>query len=489
MLCSCLRSLRSVSALPKPLSVPVVVCHISRDRRAGRSRARRSDAAASPNTKPISIVASFAVGAVIARVDAQRDRSTVPRRTVRLTGVAARQPVDGSAGAAVGVDRRARRVSMRRRAGRRRSTIRSPDRSTPSAALPGSTSATTGSLLTRSHARIEVSSAIAPCEAAAQQHRPEQHERDQDVDAGPARITAIRFHGAACSRRGRRRAGRVSRFDRAHAGDLHVAARGDRADRVVGLAAFDPERASGGKNSEKRSTRIPTAFATAKWPSSCSTISAMIPRSVSTQLTRSVWQARRIALPRASPARSAAPLAQRCDRLAARARGPRGRPRTASRRSRTGCAAERVERPLDHLRRSPGSAGRPSRNACTAISLAAFSTHGAVPPARAASRASRRHGNASRSTGSNVEPADRREVERLDRQLDALAAVQRVGDRDPHVRRPEVREHRAVGELHQPVDQRLRVDDDVDPLVRACRTGGGPPSPRGPCSSASPSRS
>ena len=40
----------------------------------------------------------------------------------------------------------------------------------------------------------------------------------------------------------------------------------------------------GGKNSEKRSTRMPTAFATAKWPSSWSTISATMPRIVRTQL-------------------------------------------------------------------------------------------------------------------------------------------------------------------------------------------------------------
>src|ERR1700679_1040505 len=46
----------------------------------------------------------------------------------------------------------------------------------------------------------------------------------------------------------------------------------------------------GGKNSEKRSTRIPTAFAAAKCPNSCSTISTMKPSSVRTQLMGSVWQ-------------------------------------------------------------------------------------------------------------------------------------------------------------------------------------------------------
>src|ERR1019366_316587 len=46
----------------------------------------------------------------------------------------------------------------------------------------------------------------------------------------------------------------------------------------------------GGKNSEKRSTRIPTAFATVKCPSSCRTISTTIPRRVSAQLMPSVLQ-------------------------------------------------------------------------------------------------------------------------------------------------------------------------------------------------------
>src|ERR671935_207720 len=50
----------------------------------------------------------------------------------------------------------------------------------------------------------------------------------------------------------------------------------------------------------------------------------------------------------------------------------------------------------------PRKSSRPPRKACTATSLAAFMTHGAVPPAVAASRARRRHGNASVSTGSNV---------------------------------------------------------------------------------------
>src|SRR3954452_12655053 len=50
----------------------------------------------------------------------------------------------------------------------------------------------------------------------------------------------------------------------------------------------------------------------------------------------------------------------------------------------------------------PRKSSRPLRKAWTATSLAALSTHGAVPPAAAASRARRRHGKASVSTGSKV---------------------------------------------------------------------------------------
>ena len=61
--------------------------------------------------------------------------------------------------------------------------------------------------------------------------------------------------------------------------------------------------------------------------------------------------------------------------------------------------------------------------------------------------------------------ADRREVEVLDRQIDPIGAVERVGDRHPHVGVAEMGEGRAVDEVDQRVDQRLRVDDDVDAVV------------------------
>src|SRR3954447_14106538 len=89
----------------------------------------------------------------------------------------------------------------------------------------------------------------------------------------------------------------------------------------------------------------------------------------------------------------------------------------------------------------PVKDSRPARNACTATSLAALSTQGAVPPATAASRASRRQaeGGASGHGGRAREPqagegavvgrlevqhADLRQVERRDGDVDAFRVVQ-----------------------------------------------------------------
>src|SRR3954451_8589895 len=51
---------------------------------------------------------------------------------------------------------------------------------------------------------------------------------------------------------------------------------------------------SGGKNSEKRSTRIPTAFAAVKWPASCRMISTAKPRKARIQLTNHLRRLRRL---------------------------------------------------------------------------------------------------------------------------------------------------------------------------------------------------
>ena len=94
----------------------------------------------------------------------------------------------------------------------------------------------------RRHGGVEVAERRRAVEVAAEQHRPEQHEGDHDVHAGsredhddplPGRLAVV---GAA-----RRLGIEVLDLLRVHAGDLHVAARRDRADRVLGLAALDPE--------------------------------------------------------------------------------------------------------------------------------------------------------------------------------------------------------------------------------------------------------
>ena len=60
---------------------------------------------------------------------------------------------------------------------------------------------------------------------------------------------------------------------------------------------------------------------------------------------------------------------------------------------------------------------------------------------------------------------DRREVETRHVDRHPFGEVQRVGDRHPHVGVTQVREGRAVDQVDHRVDQRLRVDDDVDPFV------------------------
>ena len=58
------------------------------------------------------------------------------------------------------------------------------------------------------------------------------------------------------------------------------------------------------------------------------------------------------------------------------------------------------------------------------------------------------------------------ELERRDRRRGALGVGERVGDRDAHVRVPEVRDRGAVAEPDHPVDDRRRVDDHLDAVVR-----------------------
>ncbi len=88
-----------------------------------------------------------------------------------------------------------------------------------------------------------------------------------------------------------------------------------------------------------------------------------------------------------------------------------------------------------------------------------------------------------------IEPPRPREIERRQRRRPPLRIRERVLDRQPHVGDAELRDHRPVDELDHRVHDRLRVDDHVDLSRRRRRTASAPRSPRGPCSSASPSRS
>ena len=108
---------------------------------------------------------------------------------------------------------------------------------------------------------------------------------------------------------------------------------------------------------------------------------------------------------------------------------------------------------------------RPSRNAATATSFAALKAHGNVPPRSPASRASASSRNVSRS-GSKNSSGPAVEVERRNRRRGALRVRERVRDRHAHVRVAEMRERGTVAEADEPVDDRRRMDDDFDPVVR-----------------------
>ena len=213
---------------------------------------------------------------------------------------------------------------------------------------------------------------------------------------------------------------------------------------------------------------MPTALAAAKWPSSCRMISAAKPSEGE------------------EPAHARTPAARRARRRRARASR---RPRRGRRSARTGRRAARSSVRLDHRgdaeERAAARRGRRARRPRWRRSARTARCRPRAP----ASRARRRHGKVSASGGSKVSAPTSARSSGAHRHVDALGVVQRVGDRHAHVGVAEVRERGAVVQVDERVDDRLRVHDDVDPLVRRRRTGGGPRSARGPCSSASPSRS
>ena len=89
----------------------------------------------------------------------------------------------------------------------------------------------------RLHRRVEVAQRHGALEAAAEQDPPEQQKRDQDVDGGTGEDhddPLPRLLVVVCAPGDLRV--EIADFFGAHAGDLHVATSGDRADRILGLA-------------------------------------------------------------------------------------------------------------------------------------------------------------------------------------------------------------------------------------------------------------
>ena len=107
---------------------------------------------------------------------------------------------------------------------------------------------------------------------------------------------------------------------------------------------------------------------------------------------------------------------------------------------------------------------------------------------RSARKASARHGNRSCPARSNSSRPARGQVQRRQRRRPPLRIREGVLDRQPHVRHAELRDHRAVDELDHRMHDRLRVDERRRSGPARRRTASAPRSPRGPCSSASPSR-
>ncbi len=110
----------------------------------------------------------------------------------------------------------------------------------------------------------------------------------------------------------------------------------------------------------------------------------------------------------------------------------------------------------------PANPSRPATNWATAISFAALSTVGAAPPAASAWRAMRERREAHGIGLLEGQRRDASKIQPLRRGANALGIGQAMGDRDAHIRRAELRDHRAVAKFHQPMDDRLRMYDDIE---------------------------
>ena len=148
---------------------------------------------------------------------------------------------------------------------------------------------------------------------------------------------------------------------------------------------------------------------------------------------------------------------------------------------------------VHRLLRSPAECAvkpsRPSRKDATATSLAAFSTTGRLRSASSARYARPQAREVVPGRLVEFERLPPRQIEERHRRVPAIGIRERVLNRQPHVGDAHLRDDRAVLQLDHRVHDRLRMHDDVDLRRRRRRTASAPRSPRGPCSSASPSRS
>ena len=109
---------------------------------------------------------------------------------------------------------------------------------------------------------------------------------------------------------------------------------------------------------------------------------------------------------------------------------------------------------------------RRSRKAVTAISFAAFSVAGLVPPSRRARYPSRSAGKRAKSGAAKFESADAEQIERVHACLDPLRIGQCVRDRRAHVGVAELGDDRAVRVFDHRMHHALRMNHDLDLLRR-----------------------
>jgi hypothetical protein len=101
------------------------------------------------------------------------------------------------------------------------------------------------------------------------------------------------------------------------------------------------------------------------------------------------------------------------------------------------------------------------KNRDTAASLAPFKIAQAVPPSSAPPLARRRHGKCLRVRRSEGQRRAGQQIQRRRGFSPRAGISQGVADGQAHIRRSQLRQHRAVPKLHQGVNDALAVDHHV----------------------------